>query len=55
LVATAGSYDILYENGAAVRTTYLAAGIWHPMRVERVNSTSAASTSGVLAGYDEPA
>lgn len=52
LVGTAGNYDILYELNDVVVTTYLAAGIWHPMRVQRVNSTSAASTSGVVAGYD---
>jgi hypothetical protein len=34
-----------------VVTTYLAAGIVHPLRVERVNSTSAASTSGIVTYY----
>lgn len=53
LVATAGNYTILLENGGDTAVQmYLAAGIWHPMRVKRVNSTSAASTSGVVAGYD---
>lgn len=49
LVATAGSYDVLLANNSAVVTMYLAAGVIHPMRVLRVNSTSAASTSGIVA------
>jgi hypothetical protein len=51
LVATAGNYDILLADNSAVVTTYLAAGIVHPLRVERVNSTSAASTSGIVTFY----
>jgi len=48
LVATAGSYDLLLPGNAAVVTIYLAAGIVHPISVTRVNSTSAASTSGIV-------
>jgi hypothetical protein len=51
LVATAGNYDILLAENSAVVTIYLAAGIVHPLRVERVNSTSAASTSGIVTFY----
>jgi hypothetical protein len=51
LVATAGNYDVLLAENAAVVTIYLAAGIIHPMCVERVNSTSAASTSGIVTFY----
>jgi hypothetical protein len=51
LVATAGNYDLLLADNSAVVTTYLAAGIVHPLRVERVNSTGAASTSGIVTYY----
>ena len=51
LVATAGNYDVLLDGNAAVVTLYLAAGIIHPICVERVNSTGAASTSGIVTFY----
>lgn len=51
LVATAGNYTVvLADMGTSTITLYLAAGIVHPLRVKRVNSTGAASTSGI-AGF----
>lgn len=51
LVATAGNYDVLLDGNAGVVTMYLAAGIIHPICVERVNSTGAASVSGIVTFY----
>lgn len=52
LVATSGNYTILPAgpNSTAV-TVYLVAGVVHPIRCVRVNSTGAASTSGVVVFY----
>jgi hypothetical protein len=51
IVATAGSYKLLLVDDTTEIATYLAAGIVHPFRVKRVFSTSAASTSGIVAVY----
>jgi hypothetical protein len=51
LVGTSGTYDVLLADNSAVVTLYLAAGAMYPLRVERVNSTGAASTSGIVAFY----
>jgi hypothetical protein len=51
LVATAGNYTVLLADDSAAVVLYLAAGIIHPIRVTRVNSTSAASTSGIVTFY----
>ena len=48
---TAGNYTILLKDATDAVAMYLAAGIVHPLQVERVNSTSAASTSGIVAFY----
>jgi hypothetical protein len=48
LVATAGNYDLLCPGNTVVVPVYLAAGIIHPIRVTRVNSTNAASTSAIV-------
>ena len=52
LVATAGSYTLLLtDDGTSAVAVYLAAGIVHPIRVRRVNTTGAASTVGIVAFY----
>lgn len=51
LVKTSGDYDILLADNSAVVTIYLAAGVVHPLRVERVNSTGAAATTGIVTFY----
>lgn len=48
-VAAAGDVKITYASGVT-STTYLQAGIWHPMDVTRVWSTGTTAT-GVEAGY----
>ncbi len=49
-VTTAGNYTIVTPAGDAVAVN-LAAGIFHPIRCKRINSTGAASASGVVGGY----
>jgi hypothetical protein len=51
LVKTAGDYTILLADDTTAIAMNLAAGVIHPIRAKRVNSTSAASTSGVVAFY----
>lgn len=51
IVKTAGDYTVLMADDSAAVTVYLAAGIVHPLCVQRVNSTGAASTSGIVAVY----
>lgn len=51
VVKTAGDYPLLLDDDSASVTVYLAAGVVHPLRVKRVYSTGAASTSGVVAVY----
>lgn len=48
LVKTAGDYSILLVDNAAAVTINLAAGVVHPLRVTRVDSTGAASTTGIV-------
>jgi hypothetical protein len=49
-VTTAGAYVLVTPGGDAV-STYLAAGVFHPVRVVRINATGAASAAGVVGGY----
>jgi len=50
-VTTSGSYTILLSKDSTAVAMYLAAGIIHPLRAVRVNTTGAASTSGIVAFY----
>lgn len=51
LVKTAGDYTLLLAGDSVAVTMNLAAGVVHPLRVTRVNSTGAASTSGIVGFY----
>lgn len=50
-VKTAGDYTVLLAGDSAAVTMNLAAGIIHEISAKRVNSTGAASTSGIVAFY----
>lgn len=50
-VKTAGDYTILYVGDTVAVTVNLAAGVIHKIAAKRVNSTGAASTTGVVAYY----
>ena len=49
-VTTAGNYTVVTPAGDAIAVN-LAAGVFHPIRCIRINSTGAASASGVVGGY----
>lgn len=49
-VGTAGDVVVLTHAGHTVTLAALAAGMWHPIRVRRVNSTGTVPTV-VLLGY----
>lgn len=48
MVTTAGAYTILLESSDTAIAMTLIAGVIYPMLVKRVNSTSAASTTGII-------
>ena len=50
-VKTAGDYTILYDGDTVAVTVNLTAGVLHPISAKRVNSSGAASTTGVVAHY----
>ena len=49
LVDVAGDVKVQYTNGK-IDTLYLAAGLWHAMKVKQVYSTDTTAT-GIHAGY----
>jgi hypothetical protein len=49
-VGAAGNVVVLLHDGTEVTLTALAAGVWHPIRVRRVNTTNTTAT-GVMLGY----
>lgn len=49
-VGAAGNVSVVLLDGVAVTLVGLAAGVWHPMRVRRVNSTLTTATS-IVCGY----
>jgi hypothetical protein len=49
-VGAAGNVVVLTHAGQVVTLVALAAGLWHPIRVRRVNATGTTAT-GVLLGY----
>lgn len=51
IVTTAGNYSLVLQGDTSAVPMFLAAGVVHPLRVKRVNTTSAASTSGIVAIY----
>jgi hypothetical protein len=51
LVKTAGDYVLLLGGDSATVTINLAAGVVHPLRVKRVNSTGSAATTGIVGFY----
>lgn len=54
IVATTGLYTLLLDgNGTTAVPVQLAAGVLHELCVKRVNSTNAASTSNVVAVYED--
>lgn len=51
-IGVAGNVSILTEKGQSVILSALAAGMWHPIRVRRVNITgTGAGVTGILLGY----
>ena len=50
LVDVAGAVTVQYAGGGLTDTLTLAAGIWHPMYVTRIN-TSGTTATGIHAGY----
>jgi hypothetical protein len=52
-VGASGDVNVIFasdKDASTVVLTGLAAGVWHPMQVRRVLSTSTTAT-GILAGY----
>lgn len=49
-VGAAGNVSVVLADGVAVTLVGLAAGVWHPMRVRRVNATLTTAT-GIVVGY----
>lgn len=49
-VGASGNVSLIGADGVAVSLVGLAAGVWHPIRVRRVNATGTTAT-GIVAGY----
>lgn len=49
-VGATGNVVLLMPDGNTITLTAVAAGVWHPIRFNRVNSTSTTAT-GIVAGY----
>jgi hypothetical protein len=53
-LGTAGNLAVVFADqpdSASVILTNLAAGIWHPMQIQKVLQTGSTASLGVFAGY----
>lgn len=49
-VGVSGNVSVVMANGNEVTMVGLAAGVWHPLQIIRVNATNTTATN-ILAGY----